>query len=192
MVGRMILAKTFLLSQIVFPAQVVQIHRKEIKKIEKLIYAFVNGARNLYGPERIARTVLKAPKEQGGINGVDVDAFLKSIAIRQYSKAFSKSRILGELQLAQGADEIGKVARPVLRQNFRKYAGDFAMPDLRQLELISAIPVAAVLSSNTNASNAASRESIGTLGDLQQMFSNRLMARTRVASILKSLPCQLN
>ena len=53
--GRMILAKTFLLSQIVFPAQVVELHRKDIKKIEKLLYAFVNGSKTLYGPERIAR-----------------------------------------------------------------------------------------------------------------------------------------
>ena len=65
--GKMILAKTFLLSLIVFPAQVVLIQRKEIKRIEKLIYSFVNGAKNLYGPERIARIHLKAPKERGGI-----------------------------------------------------------------------------------------------------------------------------
>ena len=45
--------------------------RKEVKRIEKLIYAFVNGARNLYGPERIARSNLKAPKAKGGINAID-------------------------------------------------------------------------------------------------------------------------
>ena len=82
--GRMILAKTFLLSQIVYPAQSVAIGKKEIKKIEKLIYSFVNGARNLYGPERIARTNLKALKAKGGINGIDVDSFIKSLTIKQF------------------------------------------------------------------------------------------------------------
>ena len=84
--GRMILAKTFLLSQIVFPAQAVLIQKKEIKKIERLIYSFVNGSRKLYGPERIARLNLKAPKEVGGINGIDVDLFIKALAIKQFSK----------------------------------------------------------------------------------------------------------
>ena len=45
--GRMILAKTFLLSQIVYQAQVISFGKKEIKKIEKLIYSFVNGASTL-------------------------------------------------------------------------------------------------------------------------------------------------
>jgi hypothetical protein len=56
----------------------------ELKRIERLIYAFINGSRNLYGPKRIARRHLKAPKAMGGINGVDLEIFINSIVIRQW------------------------------------------------------------------------------------------------------------
>lgn len=85
--GRMILAKTFLLSQFVFPAQFTLIANREVKKIECLIYAFVNGARNLYGPEHISRKLLKASKPEAGIKGVDVQCFVNAIVLRQFGKA---------------------------------------------------------------------------------------------------------
>jgi hypothetical protein len=98
--GRMILAKVFVLSQIVFVAQACAIKPKEIKKIEHLIYSFVNGNKLLYRPERIARKTLKAPKKEGGINGVDVDSFVKSIVLRQYVKALSSNRSLSAIQIS--------------------------------------------------------------------------------------------
>ena len=129
--GRMILAKTFLLSQIVFPAQVFEVRKKECKKIERLIYSFVNGARTLYGPERIARNSLKAPKDKGGINGVDVESFLTTLAIKQYSKAMLKHRILRLLQHSHSATgcEISRMARLALKGNHRRFATEFSVPD---------------------------------------------------------------
>ena len=49
---------------------------------KKLVYALVNGSKVVYGPERIARTNLKASKECGGINGIDVETFFKSIGTK--------------------------------------------------------------------------------------------------------------
>lgn len=45
--GRIILAKTYILSQIVFPYQFTEICLKELRRIERLIYAFVNGSKSL-------------------------------------------------------------------------------------------------------------------------------------------------
>ena len=188
--GRMIVAKSFLLSLIVFPAQAIQIQKREIKKIEKLIYAFVNGARNLYGPERISRSVLKAPKELGGIGGVDVDVFIKAIAVKQFEKAARTHRILGSIQglVEAPLDEVGREARSVFRSNCRNFAEVFSVPNLNQIELLSGIPLMSLLSPLTNAARTAAQEDITSLGMLQVAFNDPRRARTRISIILKALP----
>ena len=191
--GRMILAKTFLLSLIVFPAQVVQIRGKEIKKIEKLIYSFVNGCKNLYGPERIARAHLKAPKCQGGINGVDVEVFVKSIVISQFVKASRQLPLLRTLQESLEcpiADEITSGARATFRQNYRQGISGYAIPDIEQTNLISGIPLSLLISSKTAAARFAAHESLKTMSDLQEAF---LLGRnrTKVSSIIRAIPASL-
>ena len=188
--GRMIVAKTFLLSLIVFPAQTVRINKIEVKKIEKLVYAFVNGAKNLYGPERISRINLKAPKDSGGIGGVDVDSFIKAIGIKQFEKAARNHRILGLLQglVDLSLDDVAMDARNALRNNCRTYAGNFAMPDLNQIELISSIPLCSLLIPASNAARIVAQESIESLGALQEAFNDHRRARTGISAILRALP----
>ena len=188
--GRMILAKTFLLSLIVFPAQVVAIQKKEIKKIERLIYAFVNGAKSLYGPERISRRYLKAPKIQGGINGVDVESFIKSIVIRQYVKAAKSHRGLREFQasLTQSFDSISEGATEAFKSNCKRHASDFPLPDIRELELISGIPLVAMLGPKSKALGYAKENFIVSLSDLQISVQRQSLTRNKVECLLKSLP----
>ena len=190
--GRMVLAKTFLLSQIVFPAQVLKIQKKEIKKIEKLIYSFVNGAKNLYGPERIARNNLKASKENGGINGIDVACFVQSIVLRTFCKATVHHKALRELQLSMIAslDDISVSAKVALRANFRNHAREIAIPDLAELELISGIPLSTVLSINSRAANAANTESLVSLASLQTAFNARRSPGS-LGIIMRALPRQI-
>ena len=188
--GRMILAKTFLMSQIVFPAQIVQIKNKEVKKIEKLIYAFVNGARNLYGPERISRANLKAPRELGGINGIDVESFIQAIAVKQYVKAAKSHRILGLIQRTNEipVGSVGHKAREALRLNYKEHAAVYSIPDLQQLEDISGLPLTLLISSNTQAAQIAAQDAIESLGTLQQKFHLALNGRARVNKILRAIP----
>ena len=191
--GRMILAKTFLLSQIVFPAQAVSIGQREVKRIERLIYSFVNGAKNLYGPERIARLNLKAPKALGGIGGIDVDSFVKAINVKQFGKAFKLHKSLGALQAASETimDDISTSARAILRLNYRKFAEQYSMPDLDQIELISSIPLLMYLTPNSKAAEAAVQLRIDSVGNLQQLFNSRRF-RAKCTTILKSLPSSLS
>ena len=136
--GRMLLAKTFLLSQIVFPAQFYQIGNREVKMIERLIYSFVNGARHLYGPEQIARKYLKADKENGGINGADVSCFVAAIAIRQFGKALRMCRALRALQVLSIAprDHICDIALKQIKSSRMAVIKTNPIPDLQQLEAI--------------------------------------------------------
>ena len=191
--GRMILAKTFLLSQIVFPAQVVEIGKREAKRVERIIYSFVNGAKNICGPERIARINLKAPKEKGGIGGIDVDSFLKAIAVKQFGKALKLNRTLGAIQRSCDSliDDISALARSTLRLNYRKFSDQYAIPDLNQIELISGTPVLVYLKPSSKAAKAATEHGIETICNLQQLFHSR-RARVSCTTILKSLPSSVS
>ena len=187
--GRMIIAKTFLMSQIVFPAQVLSIKKPEIKKIEKLIYGFVNGAKSLYGPERIARLALKAPKELGGINGIDVDSFIKAIVVKQYGKAAKGHKLLALLQsLAEAPiDNICVEARAVLRLNCRNFVEAVAMPDLGQLETISRITASTLLNPGTRAAKFSDLLQIDSMGDLQLAYNDHRIPRASISVILKAI-----
>ena len=187
--GRMVLAKIFLLSQIVFPAQIVLIKNKEVKRIEKLIYGFVNGSRSLYGPERISRANLKAPRVMGGLNGIDVESFIQAIAVKQFVKAAQSHKTLGPIQIANVLHKggAGWTAREVLRLNCRLFAAAFSMPDLSQIAAISAIPLGILLTPGVRAAQIASEELIGTLGELQQSYHSA-RARTRINIILRAVP----
>jgi len=89
----MIILKTFALSQIVFTSQFCNISRSDIKRIESTCYKFVwSGNIDL-----IKRSVLKNPKNYGGINGIDVDCFLRAIKIKQYVKSNRESEVLREI-----------------------------------------------------------------------------------------------
>ena len=188
--GRMILAKTFVLSQIVFQAQVIEIRKREVKRIEKLIYAFVNGSRKLYGPERIARTSLKAAKADGGINGIDVESFVTALAVKQFAKAAKSHRILGELQDAfePPLDDVTRVSRAVLRSNYRSHAAELGMPDLSQLQQISGMATRSFLAPISNAARIAKEENLSSLGSLQLAFNRGRTARGRINSVFRSLP----
>ena len=187
LVGRMTIAKTFLLSLIVFPAQVVKINKPEI---EKLIYSFVNGANNLYGPERISRSNLKAPKDRGGIDGIDVDSFVKSLAVKQFEKAARTHRKLGSLQgiMDYQADDIAGEARAALRTLSRMCADSHSMPDLEQPVLISGIPLVSLLIPTTNAAKFAAQENMSNLGQLQFALVGRRRIRSKILAIMRALP----
>ena len=191
--GRMMVAKSFILSQIVFPAQFTSICNKEIKKIERLVYSYVNGARNLYGPERIARRYLKASKINGGINGIDVNSFLTAIALRQFGKAMSMSRALRSLQssLITIKDDIGSLTLRISKAGLVSFCRDNPMPDLTQLELISSARVSSLLKYDSAAARIANQYGIATLFDIQDSRERGRIPRNRINLIIKSLPTSI-
>ena len=190
--GRMLAAKTFLLSQIVFQAQVVDIAVKEVKKIERLIYSFVNGAKSLYGPERVARHRLKATKEQGGINGVDVASFIRAIQIRQFNKAGKGHGKLRTLQRSFKGfdDDLNRSASAFLRSHYRAALAE-GIPDLQQITQISSIPLKILLTPDTRAYSYASTLMPSSLYELQRAIMNNRIPRPQVNAILKQLPAMI-
>ena len=191
--GRMILAKTFVLSQIVFPAQFIEIRVREIKKIERLIYSFVSGARNLYGPEKVARKYLKADKSKGGINGVDVFSFVTAIALRQFGKAAQLSKPLQSIQSSTIAtrDDICHLAVQQLKSGMLKFLSINPMPDLSGLELVSSAPLHIYLKPNSEAAKLANIYGLIDPFSIQREIELGRLPRTRLNRIVQKLPRQL-
>ena len=191
--GRMILAKTFLISQIVFPAQFLKVGIKEVKKIERLIYSYVSGSRLLYGPERIARRYLKADKPMGGIGGIDVASFITTMALKQFGKATQLHSALASLQgsLIAQRDSISEVALCQLRLGYGTHLRANPMPDLEQLTLISGFPLNAFLKPSSNSARFASLGNCSTLFAVQNELQRGVIARQRLNCILRGLPPQL-
>ena len=184
--GRMILAKTFLLSQIVFPAQFVTINKPEVKKIERLIYAFVNGARNLYGPERIARKYLKADRTDGGINGVDIQSFISAIALRQFGKALQLHRTLKSIQSSVSAhrDDISLFAISQLKSSMTNFIRMNLIPDIQTMELISSAPLNLFLNPVSDAARIATQLNIADLHSLQRELIRDVVPRRRLNCVI--------
>ena len=190
--GRMLAAKTFLLSQVVFQAQVLDIAIKEVRKIERLIYSFVNGAKSLYGPERIARIRLKANKDQGGINGIDVASFIKAIQIRQYNKSMIKHHQLRTLQSSYRgcADDLSISVVTYLRSHYRSTLAT-GIPDIQQSTLISGIPLNLLIAPGTRGFQYAREHGLKSLYELQRAILNNRLPRTFANVIIKQLPATI-
>lgn len=106
--GKMIILKTFALSQIVFVSQFMNISSKDVKNIESICYKFVWSGK----PDRIKRSALKNEKLYGGINAIDVDCFLRAIKIKQFVKADAKCSALRYIQSRhEFGEEIASTAR---------------------------------------------------------------------------------
>ena len=86
--GKMIIVKTFAISQLIFTSQFQTIRPKEVKRIEQLCYSFVWN-----GKDRVKRSTIKSGCDEGGINGIVVKSFFYSIAVRQFDKSNLHSKL---------------------------------------------------------------------------------------------------
>ena len=105
----MIILKTFAISQLIFSSQFQEIKKKDLKRIERLCYSFVWS-----GTDRVKRGILKAGRQEGGINGIDVESFFYSIALRQYFKSNNnlKLNIINHCPMIR--EDIKTIARTIL------------------------------------------------------------------------------
>ena len=109
--GKMIILKTFAISQLIFASQFQVIRPKDVRRIEHLCYSFVWN-----GTDRVKRCYLKAEREEGGINGIDIESFFYTIAVRQFIKSnnYPKLAIINSSSVIK--EDIKLHARVILRK----------------------------------------------------------------------------
>ena len=132
--GKMIIVKTFAISQLIFTSQFQTIRPKELKKIEHLCYSFIWN-----GTDRVKRCYLKSGRDEGGINGIDVESFFHSIAVRQFIKSnnFHKLSSLNDCPYIK--EDIKSQARLILRKLLISQINDMDIDSPIDIEWISNI-----------------------------------------------------
>ena len=84
--GRVAIAKSILLSQLVYPMQVLDLTQENLDEIENILYDYIKGKtkRNWLSKEQI-----RMPKNKGGLGFFDISKFFyaqKCTLIRRYAK----------------------------------------------------------------------------------------------------------
>jgi hypothetical protein len=98
--GRNMIAKTFGFSQLIYAMQCCSIRTEDITRIERMYFKFLWCKKwDSAAPDRIKRSILKLPKETGGLNCVDVNALDESTKLRQYFKSLNSAGIAKDLQI---------------------------------------------------------------------------------------------
>jgi hypothetical protein len=186
--GRMIIAKTFAASQIVYTLQSYAIRNNDLKTIEKAIYAFVNGRKDSIGPETIARKLLKAPKSEGGINGIDIESFANAICTRTYAKAANNHRELGKFQASQLSqlDAVSMSTHASMNKLLKKTVDIEQNP--QNCTLISGLPLSIALKGGTKALEKVHEYNLRTINDLCQARQNRSFPRGQINKIIRAIP----
>ena len=109
--GKMIIIKTYAISQLIFSSQFQIISPKDIRKIEHLCYNFLWN-----GPDRVKRMFLKSGQDEGGINGIDIESFFNAIAVRQFFKSYNNKTLAVVNDSPYIKEDIKTHARIMLRK----------------------------------------------------------------------------
>ena len=90
------------------------------------------------------------------------------------------------------SDDISRIAQKILRANCRKFAEQFSIPDLRELGLISGIPLSNLVLPDTRASESAIRESFESLASLQMAYNSGGRLRKAAIVTMRAIPKQFS
>jgi hypothetical protein len=97
--GKVLLAKTFGLSQIIYQAQSTCIKKAEIKNIEKVIYKFIWNIKNTNSSTsgKIRRSILELSKEEGGLNVPNIESLDLSLKYKQLLRSITNTHPIGQI-----------------------------------------------------------------------------------------------
>ena len=100
MEGKILIIKTFGLSQIIYSIQSQEMLDRDIKVVERLIFKFIWCKE--WGKERwcerVSRKVLKGEYEDGGLKAPDIESLNKALKLKQYVRAYSSKHAISRIQ----------------------------------------------------------------------------------------------
>lgn len=92
--GRILVAKTFGLSQVIYQMQNTFFSPNDLKRLERILYKFIWN-----GPDKIKRQVIQADYKNGGLKAPNIVAINKTLKMKQTLRA---ARSNHDIRLAQG------------------------------------------------------------------------------------------
>lgn len=101
--GRILVAKTFGISQIIYQMQNTFLNKTTIKEIESLVYKYI-----WKGPDKIKRSIIQMDYKDGGLKGPNIEALDKTLKLKQVLRASGSNH---DINIAQRIGNIiGKYA----------------------------------------------------------------------------------
>jgi len=98
--GKILIIKTFGLSQLIYSLQMCEIRESEITDIERMIFKFIWNKKwiGTSAPDRIKRSTLKLPYEKGGLQVPDIDSLNKALKVKQFIRAMKTQHPINLIQ----------------------------------------------------------------------------------------------
>ena len=98
--GKILIVKTFGLSQLIYSLQMCEIKQLDIKNVENIIFKFLwnNKWRGNRAPDRIKRDFLKMPYDKGGLKVPDIKILEQALKTKQFLRAMSSSHQINLVQ----------------------------------------------------------------------------------------------
>jgi hypothetical protein len=99
MEGKVLIMKTFGLSQLIYNMQSYEFHEKEIISIERLMFGFLwSTVENKNGRDRIKRAIMKNDYDKGGMRVTDIECLNKSLKLKQFLRASKSNHVIAKIQ----------------------------------------------------------------------------------------------
>jgi len=99
MEGKVLIVKTFGLSQIIYNMQSYGFEISEINTVEKIIFKFLWSTKdNPNGIDRIKRSVMKNDYSKGGMKVTDVECLDKALKLKQFIRASTSKHPISNIQ----------------------------------------------------------------------------------------------
>jgi len=114
--GKILIIKTYGLSQLIYNLQCYEIIERDIKVVERLIFKFIwckEWAKTKWN-ERIRRRVLKNEYEEGGLKAPDIECLNKALKLRQVIRASKGKHPISKLQSSGESSQ-----EMILKQEYR-------------------------------------------------------------------------
>jgi hypothetical protein len=101
MEGKILIIKTFGLSQLIYNLQCCHINEKDLVIIEKLMFKFIwsKNWEKIKTVERIKRSVLKNEYNNGGLNAPDIECMNRALKLKQFIRASNSKHCIKEIQV---------------------------------------------------------------------------------------------
>jgi hypothetical protein len=97
--GKILIVKTFGLSQLIYNMQSYGFNETELKVAERTIFKFIwSTSENQNGIDRISRKIMKNEYEHGGMKVTDVECLDRSLKLKQFIRAQKSSHEISNIQ----------------------------------------------------------------------------------------------
>jgi hypothetical protein len=121
--GKILIVKTYGLSQLIYNLQCYGILQKELVLVERLIFKFVwsKDWNKLHVFERIKRSVLKAEYVEGGLKAPDIECLDLSLKLKQLLRDSKSRHVIASFQ-TYSSENLGY--DEVINQDYHKLTQD--------------------------------------------------------------------